>query len=243
MSPPVDGSSERPGPPSAAPPTPSRPPAGEPPSSPPGAATGVSATPDPAKPSAGAAGAAPGPAAPGPDAAHGGNGAEDGPGPAEDPLTAARRERDEYLDMVRRVQADFENYKKRTLRQQTDQLERATEGLVAKLLPALDAFDLSRAHLPEAAAETPETKAWLQASGLVDDVLAKEGLERVGTAGEAFDPTVHDAVEHAPADTGTAPAPAAAPAAGSGPVVTDVLRTGYRWKGRVIRPAMVRVRG
>ena len=57
--------------------------------------------------------------------------------------------------MVRRVQADFENYKKRTQRQQSDQLERATENLVAKLLPALDAFALTRAHLNDESDASP----------------------------------------------------------------------------------------
>jgi molecular chaperone GrpE len=172
-------------------------------------------------------------------------------GVEEDALTVARRERDEYLDALRRLQADFENYKKRMLRQQTDQLDRATENLVAKLLPALDAFDLARAHLEDEEGPSPEVKALLQASGLVDDVLAKEGLERIGEPGTPFDPTVHDAVEHAPAaaDTGADTDGAATDgttggAAGSAePVVADVLRPGYRWKGRVIRPAMVRVRG
>jgi molecular chaperone GrpE len=156
----------------------------------------------------------------------------------EDALTVARRERDEYLDMVRRVQADFENYKKRMLRQQTDQLERASEHLVAKLLPALDAFALTRAHMGDEDDASPDVKALFQAAGLVDDALAKEGLERIDDAGASFDPTMHDAVEHAPAADEVAPGTGSA-----GPVVAEVLRPGYRWKGRVIRPAMVRVRG
>jgi molecular chaperone GrpE len=174
-----------------------------------------------------------------------------------DALTVATRERDEYLDMVRRVQADFENYKKRMLRQQTDQLERASENLVAKLLPALDAFALTRAHLNDTTSVSPEVKALLQASELIEDVLAKEGLERIDDSGVPFDPTVHDAVEHAPATTadtgpsaaggaaaaGAAEAATNAPAGPTEPVVDGVLRPGYRWKGRVIRPAMVRVRG
>jgi len=138
------------------------------------------------------------------------------------------------------------------LRQQTDQLERATENLVAKLLPALDAFALTRAHLNDTTTAPAEMKALLQASDLVDDVLAKEGLERIDDPGAPFDPTIHDAVEHAPAaETGSPET--GSPAAGgtgddtdvapAGPVVADVLRPGYRWKGRVIRPAMVRVRG
>ena len=145
--------------------------------------------------------------------------------------------------MVRRVQADFENYKKRTVRQQTDQLERASENLVAKLLPALDAFALTRAHLAAEASLTPEVKALLQAAELVDDALAKEGLERIDDPGAPFDPTVHDAVEHAPAPTADEGQTGPSEDVDAGPVVADVLRPGYRWKGRVIRPAMVRVHG
>lgn len=151
-----------------------------------------------------------------------------------DDLSEARRERDEYLDMLRRVQADFENYKKRMVRQQTDLLERAAEGLVTRLLPVLDAFDLARAHLE--AEGSPEGRALLQAAGLLVDTLSKEGLERVDDMGVEFDPTVHEAVEHQPAEADDE-------AGHSGPVVSEVLRAGYRYKGRVVRPAMVRVRG
>ncbi len=131
-----------------------------------------------------------------------GNGAADA---GEDALAVASRERDEYLDMLRRVQADFENYKKRMLRQQTDQLERASENLVAKLLPALDAFDLTRAHLDDEDSASADVKALLQATALVGDALSKEGLERIDDPGAPFDPTVHDAVEHAPADESLGP--------------------------------------
>ena len=157
-----------------------------------------------------------------------------------------RRERDEYLDMLRRVQADFENYKKRMVRQQTDLLERAAEGLVVRLLPVLDAFDLARTHLEGEG--SPESKALLQAASLLSDTLAKEGLERLDDHGAPFDPTRHDAVEHQPADAdadadSADDEDAAAAAAHKGPVVSEVLRPGYRYKGKVIRPAMVKVRG
>jgi molecular chaperone GrpE len=156
----------------------------------------------------------------------------------DDLLFAARRERDEYLDLSRRVQADFENYKKRMVRQQTDNFERAAEDLVTKVLPVLDAFDLARAHLGDGDDVSAEGKALVAGSTLLADTLAREGLERIGAPGEAFDPTTHEAVDHAEAGV-----PVAGEAAPSGPVVDDVLRAGYRWKGRVIRPAMVRVRG
>lgn len=174
----------------------------------------------------------------------------------EDPDTAlkvARGERDEYLELLRRVQADFENYKKRMLRQQTELLERAAEGVVVRLLPALEAFDLARAHLGDAKGLSAEGKALVQASALLFDTLAKEGLERVEGSDVPFDPTVHEAVDHEPSEPGIDSKPVGAggeaegdqtaATGGDGPVVSAVLRPGYRWKGRVIRPAMVRVRG
>jgi len=161
-------------------------------------------------------------------------------------LASSKSERDEYLDMLRRVQADFENYKKRMIRQQTDLLERAAEGLVVSLLPALDAFDLAREHLGDNDDLSQEGKALLQASALLFGTLEKEGLERMEDLGQPFDPTRHEAVDHEPAEP-VAPDAGEADAGSStdesGPVVSGVLRTGYRWKGKVIRPAMVRVRG
>lgn len=168
-------------------------------------------------------------------------------------LTLSRRERDEYFEMLRRLQADFENYKKRMLRQQTDLLERAAQGLVVSLLPVLDAFDLARAHLGDATNPSPEGKALVQAAALLFDTLSKEGLERVSDTNAPFDPTAHEAVEHEPVDHETSEATGGGATQGeakaeddaetAGPVVVAVLRVGYRWKGRVIRPAMVRVRG
>jgi molecular chaperone GrpE len=159
-------------------------------------------------------------------------------------LDKATRERDEYLDISRRVQADFENYKKRMLRQQTDYLERASEDLVAKVLPVLDAFDLARVHLGPGDNLSAEGKALVAGSTLLSDTLAREGLERIGAAGDPFDPTTHEAVDHVSAGP---PAPGGGGESGAGGpeglVVDEVLRAGYRWKGRVIRPAMVRVRG
>jgi molecular chaperone GrpE len=151
----------------------------------------------------------------------------------EDPRSDAERERDEYLDALRRLQADFENYRKRVERQFEELAARGVTALVNRLLPVLDALDLAEAHLlaeePHDGALAAETKALVQARALLLDTLEKEGLERAGTAGEPFDPTVHDAVAHAEGE--------------HGPVVDEVLRAGYRWRGQVLRPAMVKVRG
>ncbi len=158
------------------------------------------------------------------DVAPGGNGGvEEAAARIEADLDAVLRERDEYLEALRRLQADFENYRKRVVRQQTEHLEHAAAGLVEKLLPALDAADAAVAHGADAVA--PVLSALL-------DVLAKEGLERLEPDGEPFDPNEHEAVAHEPGESDD-----------GGSVVTEVLRVGYRWKGRVLRPAMVKVRG
>src|SRR5581483_1247604 len=132
------------------------------------------------------------------------------------------RERDDYLDALKRLQADFENYKKRILKQQTEHLERASEGLVEKLLPVLDTFDLAIAHGGEGLD---------QVHGQLMSALEKEGLERIDPLGKPFDPNESDAVAHEEGD------------GGGDPVVSEVMRTGYRFKGKLLRPAMVKVKG
>ena len=150
-------------------------------------------------------------------------------------LTAAR---DEYLAALQRTQADFANYRKRVLRQQEEQGSRAALDLVTKLLPVLDTLDLAVAHLDKSDAQdepSTEGEALRQSRTLLIDTLAKEGLERVDAEGVPFDPSVHDAVAHAPnaGDEDGEP----------GSTIEEVLRSGYRWRGQTLRPAMVRVRG
>ncbi len=138
-----------------------------------------------------------------------------------DELAVALAERDSYLDALRRLQADFENYKKRMVKQQMDQADRAAETLVEKLLPVLDTADLAYSH--GAGEDLTQVRTALL------DALAREGLDRIDPDGGPFDPTVHDGVAHEPGD--------------GDQEVAEVLRAGYSWKGRVLRPAMVKVRG
>ncbi len=142
---------------------------------------------------------------------------------ALDVLAATEKERDEYLDRLQRLQADFENYKKRMQRQQSETMERAGEGLATKLLPVLDTIDLAKQH---GAGEGVE-----QIANALLDVLTKEGLERIDPVGQPFDPNEHEAVSHEPADDASEPS------------VSGLMRAGYRWKGRLVRAAMVTVRG
>jgi molecular chaperone GrpE len=148
---------------------------------------------------------------------------------AFDDRSESERQRDEYLDALQRLQAEFENYRKRMTRATDDAATRAAGDIVVKLLPVLDAFDYAQAHFADA--ESDEAKALAQTRGLLLAALAKEGLERIDAADVAFDPQVHDAVAHDETDNV------------QGPIVEEVLRAGYRWKGVVLRPAMVKVLG
>lgn len=169
----------------------------------------------------------------GPDEPGGEHGLVANEEPPEDTRSDVERERDEYLDALRRLQADFENYKKRVDRQFEELSARGVTSLVLRLLPVLDTLDLAEEHLlaDEGTDSTvaEETRALVQARALLLDTLAKGGLERLGEAGEPFDPTVHDAVAHTEGE--------------GGPLVDEVLRAGYRWRDQVLRPAMVKVKG
>ncbi len=137
-------------------------------------------------------------------------------------LETVTAERDRYLDAVQRLQAEFENYRKAVAKRELDARERANQGLVNELLPILDACD--GAVVNGAGDVAPIRTSLLEA-------LVKQGLERIEDEGAPFDPEQHEAVMHEPSDDG------------SGPSISQLLRVGYRWKGRVVRPAMVQVRG
>lgn len=170
-----------------------------------------------------AAVADPGADAPAPDGGDADGAATAGPpegGETDVDLPTALAQRDEYLALARQVQADFENFRKRALKQQHDQAEAATARLVESLLPVLDACDNAVIHGVDGVA--PVHKALLEA-------LTKAGLEVVGEEGVPFDPTIHEAVQHEPGDGGE-------------PTIGEVLRTGYLWHGRTLRAAMVKVK-
>jgi molecular chaperone GrpE len=138
---------------------------------------------------------------------------------------ALERERDEYLDSLQRLKAEFDNYRKRTAREHEAMSARANEALLKELLPILD--DLERAL---EAAESHEEAKLEDGVRLVHralaDVARKHGLEEIETNG-AFDPHVHEALLAQPSE-GIEP--------GS---VLQVLQKGYRLGDRVLRPARV----
>jgi molecular chaperone GrpE len=142
-------------------------------------------------------------------------------------IDAARAEAAEYLDHLRRLQAEFDNYRKRVLKEQTDAVERAAVPAIQRLLEVLDDFELALMS----ANDKPDFDRFLHGVELVyaklADTLKAEGLERIDALGKPFDPEQHEALMQ----TGE----------GDHLVVADVLRPGYTLRGRVIRPAGVRV--
>src|SRR5256885_4819128 len=143
-----------------------------------------------------------------------------------DALAQVTAERDEYLAHLQRTQAEFDNYRKRMLRDQTLHLERATANLIEQLLPVLDSFELA---LGSGGTDVERLRKGVElVYGEFLGALEKAGLERIEAHGKPFDPEEHEAVMHVEDD-------------GGDPGVRDVVRSGYRFKGRVLRPAMVKV--
>lgn len=140
-----------------------------------------------------------------------------------DLLDAVAKERDEFKDLALRLQADFENFRKRVASQLVDDVDRATGKVVESILPVLDACEAAAAHGVQGI-----ESVW---SALLGS-LQKQGLEALDLADKPFDPSTAEAVVHEPGSEDS-----------TGPVVSEVLRTGYRWKGRVVRAAMVKVKG
>jgi molecular chaperone GrpE len=143
----------------------------------------------------------------------------------EDPLARAQRERDEYLDLARRTQADFENYRKRAAREAAAAGERAKSGLVRELLPIVD--NLERALKSAGDGEQHLAEGVRLVHSELIAVLERNGVEQFDPAGERFDPTEHEALSMRDQD-----------GAESG-LVLDVVEKGYRTNGSILRPARV----
>jgi molecular chaperone GrpE len=129
-------------------------------------------------------------------------------------------ERDQFKSMAQRIQADFDNYRKRATAQSLAEADRATGRLAEALLPVLDAAEAAYVNHPD------------EVGPLLNQMLTelkRHGLEVLDLDGKPFDPEFAEAVAH---ETGE----------GGEPMVVDVLRSGYSWKGKTLRPAMVRTK-
>ena len=144
---------------------------------------------------------------------------------AEDPLARTQRERDEYLDLARRAQADFENYRKRAAKEAAVAGERAKSGLIRELLPIVDNLERALSSAEEGEQHLAEGVRLVHAELIA--VLERNGVEQFDPQGARFDPTEHEALSTREQD-----------GAESG-VVLDVVEKGYKLNGTVLRPARV----
>jgi molecular chaperone GrpE len=144
-------------------------------------------------------------------------------------LEKARAEAESYLDDLRRLQADFDNYRKRTLREQTARAASASQALVARLLPVLDNFELAVSSAEHSRDFDRMLKGVEMVFGELREVMEGEGLVKIEAEGKPFDPERHEAVI-AVEQEDTEPG-----------MVVDIVRTGYELRGKVLRPAMVKV--
>lgn len=143
-----------------------------------------------------------------------------------DELVKTAAQRDEYLALAQRTQADFENYRKRVAREQAAAQERGVAKLAKELLPALDNLDRA---LEAAQSDDPLLEGVRLVRNELSAALVRVGIEQFAPVGERFDPNEHEAMAQQPvqgAESGT---------------VAEVFQSGYRLNGTIIRPARVLV--
>jgi molecular chaperone GrpE len=140
-------------------------------------------------------------------------------------LDEARQMSDESLANLRRVAAEFDNYRKRIERDQAENVVRASQRLVELLLPALDSFDAAIATDAQTDTEAKMLEGMTGTRSQLTDALVHEGVEPIDAVGHAFDPALHEAVSVIPGE--------------GEQIVQQELRRGYTMRGRVIRPSLV----
>src|SRR6201999_1041625 len=148
----------------------------------------------------------------------------DAEAPAASELKIAQDKADDYLELAKRTQADFENYRKRMARENAAAVDRGMAKLAKELLPAIDHLELA---LKAAAGHEDVVKGFAMVAGELQAALARVGIQASSPQGEEFDPNEHEAMAQQPsedAESGT---------------VTEVYQSGYRINGAVLRPARV----
>ncbi len=144
-------------------------------------------------------------------------------------LLAARQESGEYLETMQRIAAEFDNFRKRVERDRSELIQRASQRLIADLLPTLDSFDAALAYEPQTPAEEKILDGMRSTRVQLLDLLQAEGLEPIVVENMPFDPAVHEAVS-GPTQEGQGEL-----------MVAGELRRGYLLNGRVLRAALVAV--
>ncbi len=142
-------------------------------------------------------------------------------------LEECLKQKDEYLAGWQRARADFLNYKKEEMERITALLAYAGEELILKIIPILDNFELIENKLPEGLKKDENVKGILQLKNQIMDFLKNQGVEEMKTAGEKFDPNLHEAIE--------------TKEGGQSGVILEEVQKGYIINGRLLRPAKVKV--
>lgn len=144
-------------------------------------------------------------------------------------LKEAKAQAEDYYNRLQRLQAEFDNFRKRTLKEKEELVKYASERVVAELLPVIDNFERAL----EAAKNSQDISSFAQGVEMIfrqlNNVLGKEGLAPIEAVGQAFDPNIHEAImqvesEEHPANT-----------------VVEEVQKGYYLKDKVLRPSMVKV--
>lgn len=141
----------------------------------------------------------------------------------QDEMEKLREERDKFLDLLRRTQADFDNYQKRSLREAQTERQYAQRALALEVLPALDNLDRFLMSIKE---ESDATKAVVMVQKQLLDGLSRQGIKKMDCVGQPFDPNLHQAIMEQPSDQ---------PA---GTILIEA-EAGYVYHDRVLRPAKV----
>lgn len=142
-------------------------------------------------------------------------------------VAAARQEGGEYLETLQRVAAEFDNYRKRVERDESEIVSRASRRIVEQLLPTLDAFESALAYGAQTAGEEAVLEGMRGTHAMLMETLSREGFEPIPAAEAPFDPAFHEAVS-GPNEEGSGDL-----------MVAQELRKGYTLQGMVIRPTLV----
>jgi len=147
----------------------------------------------------------------------------------ETELEKCEREKEEYLAGWQRSRADFLNYKKEEMERMGEALKYAGKEVILNILPALDSFELAEKNLTAELKDDEKIKGLLKIKEQILSALTRQGIEKIKTDGEKFNPELHEAIEEVEIEgqeTG---------------VVVEELQKGYMMNGRVLRPAKVKI--
>jgi molecular chaperone GrpE len=133
-----------------------------------------------------------------------------------------------WKDRYMRNMAEFDNFRRRTLKEKSDWIKTATEGIVISLCDVMDNFERAWSQLSDEEHEDPFIKGVKQIEQQLWSILSKEGVEKVESLKENFDPNVHEALAHIPSEHDEN-------------IVAAVIQNGYKLNGKIIRPARVAV--